>query len=176
MMYRGLRRLAEGQRGFTILEMLVTLALTGLISLGASMASAQVLNETARNADYTTASRQAMNAIYWISQDAQMAQVTLGTDVFPDAGDLVLTWTTWENEVDRVVYSLSGGELRRRYTVDDAEPVETVIAQYINPDPALTNCAWVEGVFSLKVTASVGEGDRVVDVTMTRETISRPNL
>ena len=176
MIYRFLRLFWGDQRGFTILEMLVTVMLTALISLGASMASAQVLNQTARNTDYTTASRQAMNAIYWISQDAQMAQVTLGADVFPDAGDLVFSWTTWENEVDTVVYSMSGGELRRRYSVNGDEPVEIVIAGYINPDPDLTGCVLDDGVLSLKVTASVGEGDKVVDVTRTRDTISRPNL
>jgi prepilin-type N-terminal cleavage/methylation domain-containing protein len=176
MIYRRLRLYFKDQRGFTILEMLVSVALTALISLGASMASIQVLNQTARNTDYTTASRQAMNAIHWISQDAQMAQVTLGADTFPDTGDLVFTWTTWENEVDTVVYSVSGGELRRQYSVSGGEPVETVIAGYINPDPDLTGCVLDDGVLSLKVTASVGEGDTVVDVTRTRDIISRPNL
>jgi len=156
--------------------MLVSVTLTAMLSLGASMASAQVLNETARNTDYTTASRQAMNAIYWISQDAQMAQVTLGTDVFPDAGDLVFSWTTWENEVDTVVYSITGSELRRSYSVNGGEPVEIVVAGYINPDPGLTGCVMDDGRLSLKVTASVGEGDTVVNVTRTRDTISRPNL
>ncbi len=176
MMYRRAFRHLKSQGGFTILEMLVAVALTALISLGASMASVQVLNETARNTDYTTASRQAMNAIHWISQDAQMAQITLGADVFPDAGNLTFTWTTWENEVDRVVYSVSGGELKRQFFVGDGEPVETVIAQYISDDPGLTSCVSDNGVLSLKVTASVGEGDKVVNVTRTRDTISRPNL
>jgi prepilin-type N-terminal cleavage/methylation domain-containing protein len=175
MMYRGLRLFHRSQRGFTILEMLVTLALVGFISLGASMASAQVLNETTRNTDYATASRQAMNAIYWISRDAQMAQVVLGDDVFPEAGDLVFTWTTWENQREQVTYSLAGGELRRWYS-NDGEPVETVVAEYIDPDPNLTNCVSDGGVLSLMITASVGEGSRAVSVTRTHDITSRPNL
>jgi prepilin-type N-terminal cleavage/methylation domain-containing protein len=165
-----------GQRGFTIVEMLVSLALTGLIGLGATMASAQVLNHTSRNSDFTTASRQAMNAIYWVSRDAQMAQTIAGADAFPEAGDLVFSWTTWDNEVDRVVYTLADGRLRRQYSVDGEDPVETLVADYINPDPGLTGCVWTGGVLNIKITASVGQGDRVIDVTRTHNVTSRPNL
>ncbi len=80
------------------------------------MASAQVLNQTSRNADYVTASRQAMNAIAWISRDAEMAQIVGGAGTFP-TGDLVFTWTTWDDDIDRVVYSLSNGQLRRAFAV-----------------------------------------------------------
>jgi prepilin-type N-terminal cleavage/methylation domain-containing protein len=175
MMYRGLRLFHGSQCGFTILEMLVTLVLIGFISLGASMASAQVLKETTRNTDYVTASRQAMNAIFWISRDAQMAQTILGDDVFPEAGALVFTWTTWENQHEQVTYSLADGELRRRYS-NDGEPVETIVAECINPDPNLTNCVSDGGVLSLMITASVGEGSRAVSVTRTHGIASRPNL
>ena len=169
------RRLSGNQRGFTIVEMMVTLALTAVISLGASMASAQVLNQTSHNANYVTASRQAMNAISWISRDAQMAQVVDGASSFP-AGHLVFTWTTWDNDVDRVVYSLSNGQLRRAWAVNDAEPVETVVAEYINPNPSLTGCDANNNMLSLKITASVGQGSRISDVTLTHDTTLRPKL
>ncbi len=167
--------LSGNQRGFTVLEMMVTLVLTALISLGATMASAQVLNETSRNADYVTANRQAMNAIAWISRDAEMAQVVEGTGVFP-TGQLVFTWTTWEDDVDCVVYSLSAGQLRRVKTVNGGAPVETVVAEYINPDPGLTGCVLTSDKLTLKITASVGQGSRVGNVTLTRDTTPRPKL
>ena len=147
MIYRKLRLLSRSQRGFTILEMLVTVALTGI-----------------------------MNSINWISRDAQMAQVIQGAEVFPDSGDLVLTWTTWENDVDRVVYSVSDGQLKRTYTVSGINPLVTVVAYNINDDHDLTHCVFSDGVLSLTITASVGEGSRVADVTCTHDTTSRPNL
>jgi hypothetical protein len=176
MILRRLRLLARGQGGFTVLEMVVSLVLTSLIGLGASMASAQVLQQTSHNSDFATASRQAMNAIYWISRDAQMAQVTAGADAFPEAGDLVFTWTTWDNEVGRAVYTLSDGELRRQYSVDGGDPAVTLVAEYINADPGLTSCVWAGGVLTLRITASVGGGSRVVNVTRTHDITSRPNL
>jgi prepilin-type N-terminal cleavage/methylation domain-containing protein len=176
MIRRSVRLHFRGQRGFTILELSVALFLMVVIGLGATMASGQVLHETSRNTEYTTASREVMNAIYWMSRDAQMAQVTLGAGDFPDQGDLVFTWTTWENQFDRVAYSVSGGQLKRSYSVDNGLPTETVVAEYINPDPDLTACASDNGVFSLKITATVGEGSREISVTRTHDTTSRPNL
>jgi prepilin-type N-terminal cleavage/methylation domain-containing protein len=175
MNFRNWRRLYRDQRGFTVLEMLVTLFLTALISLGASMACAQVLNQTSRNSNYTTAGRQALNAIFWISRDAQMAQTVTGDDVFPDEGDLTLGWTTWENQQEQVVYSLSDGELRRWYS-NDGDPVETVVAEYISADPELTSCVSDGGVLSLKITASVSTGGPAASVTRTHDTTSRPKL
>jgi prepilin-type N-terminal cleavage/methylation domain-containing protein len=175
MIRRKWRRVSRSQRGFTIVEMLVTLTLTALIGLGATMASAQVLQQTSRNADYVTASRQAMNAIAWISRDAEMAQEVGGMGTFPTA-DLVFVWTTWENDIDRVVYSLSNGQLRRSGTVNGGEPSETLVAEYINADPLLTGCVLSDNVLTLKVTASVGQGSQVRDVTLTHNTVPRPRL
>src|SRR3972149_967956 len=106
-MMRFLRR-RPGQRGFTLIEMILSLALTSFIGLGASFAIAQVTRDTQRNSDYTTASQQAMNAVYWIGQDIQMAQTVTGTGLFPDSGDLVLTWIWWDNTEYTITYSLGG--------------------------------------------------------------------
>jgi prepilin-type N-terminal cleavage/methylation domain-containing protein len=175
MIQRMWRPISRSQRGFTIVEMIVTLTLTALISLGASMASAQVLNQTSRNADYVTASRQAMNAIAWISRDAEMAQVVGGADTFP-TGDLVFTWTTWEDDDVRAVYSLVDGQIMRTLTINDNEPSETVVAEYINPDIDLTNCVLTSDVLTVKITASVGQGSRVRNVTLIHDTSPRPRL
>ena len=166
----------RNQRGFTMIEMLVSLAITGFISLGATIASAQVLNETARNNDATAASRQSMNAIFWISRDAQMALTTAGAANFPNTGNLTFTWKEWDNSVHQASYSLVNGELRRAYSVDGGTENFTLVAEYINPDAALTNSVSDNGVLTVKITSSVGEGDRIVNITKSRQVASRPNL
>lgn len=174
MILRKLQLFNRNQSGFTLVEMVVTLAITGFIALGAAIANAQVLDQTSRNNDYTTASRHTLNAIHWISRDAQMAQTmeANGSSGFP----LVLSWVEWDNTAHTANYSLENGELRRSYYIDSGEPSETLIAEYINHDAAMTNCVSDNGVLMLTVTASVGEGSNKTSVTKVREISSRPNL
>ena len=165
----------KNESGFTLIEILVSLAISGLIGLGAAMASAQVLNETSKNNDFTTASRNAMNAVYWISRDAQMAQTISGVTGFPVTSDLSLSWIEWENSSHNATYSLENGRLLRTYNVD-GQITETLIAEYINANPGSTNCTSVNGTLILTITSSVGEGSKVVHVTRVREMTARPKL
>ena len=74
MILRKIKLFIKEQRGFFLTEMLASLAIAAIIGLGATFAIAQVMNQTTRNNDYTTASRHTLNAIQWISRDYQMAQ------------------------------------------------------------------------------------------------------
>ncbi len=70
------------QAGYTLIELMAAMVITGLIGLGATISIFQVLTQTSKNSDYTTASRNAMNAIHWISRDAMMAQTMDGVERF----------------------------------------------------------------------------------------------
>ena len=176
MRLRKLKSLNTNQQGFLLIEVLGALVIASLISLTVTMANAQVLNQTSNNNNYTTASRNTQNAIYWIGRDVQMAQTINGTDGFPQTENLVLTWTTWENNVHTANYTLANGELQRMYTIDAGSPITTKVAEYINPGAAMTNCSSDNGVLMLTITSSVGEGRKTVDVTKTHRITSRPNL
>ncbi len=169
------RLFGKNQAGFTLIEIMASLAITGLIGLGATMSRSQVLNETSRNNDFTTASRNAMNAIYWISRDAQMAQIISGVPGFPQTADLSLYWEDWNNSTHNATYSLDNGRLVRRFDVD-GRITETLIAEYINPGDDMTTCTTVNGTLTLTITSSVGEGSKIIDITRKREMTARPKL
>jgi len=176
MILRKIKLFIKEQRGFFLTEMLASLAIAGLIGLGATIASAQVMNQTTRNNDYTTASRHTLNAIQWFSRDVQMAQTMDGVDGFPATSNLTLTWTEWDNTENEVVYSVENGQLKRSFSADGGAPSATLVAEYINSDAAMTNCVWDNGVLTLTITGSVGAGSTIVDVTKVREITSRPKL
>jgi prepilin-type N-terminal cleavage/methylation domain-containing protein len=169
------RLFKKGRAGFTLIELSAAVAITGLIGLGASIATGQVLNQTAKNNDYTTASRNALNALYWISHDAEMAQSIEGAEGFPQTGELFLSWTGWDNTEYSANYTVENGELKRIYT-ENGQVSRLLVCSYVNSDEELTSCVSDNGTVTLTITCSVGEGDRVVNVTKVREIAARPHL
>ncbi|MFH1651824.1 MAG: prepilin-type N-terminal cleavage/methylation domain-containing protein [Chloroflexota bacterium] len=171
-MRRMLDRLKQREGGFTLIEMLVALTITSIIGMGATMATVQIINQGTRNSDYTTASRNTMNALYWMSRDAQMAQVVTlsGGSGFP----LTLDWTEWDNTEHEVTYTFSGDELRRTHTVDGDVLNQMLVAQYL--EPAETTCVYATGNLTLRVTATLGEGLNAVTVSKVRGVAPRPGL
>ena len=168
-------RFRRDQKGYTLVEMVLALALTGIIGLGVSMAITQVCTETSENSDYTTASRHAMNAIHWVGQDIQMAQTVTGVSGFPETSDLVLTWEWWDNSDYSVNYTVENGNLYRVFCEDGAT-VRTLIAEYVVADSASTNCTSYNGTLVFTVTTSIGQGANQVTVTRSREISARPQL
>ena len=146
------------QRGFTLIEMLVAIALAGIITGGITMTISQVLTINSRVSNHMVAVRQVQQAGKEVSKDALQAQILeLGSS---SGLPLTLAWIEWETgDLHEVVYTLenmSGGlkKLQRSHSVNDEEPTVTRIARYIDPD--LTSCVCSGGVLTFTVTGNVG--------------------
>ena len=164
----------ERQRGFTLIELIVVVALMGLIGLGASAVTFQVMNQGEKNSNYVAASRETNNVMYWISRDAQMAQTvqTTGQSGFP----LTLSWTNWDNSQHVAVYSITGDQLKRSYSINGAASTITLVGQYISTATGKTTCQFADKVLSLKVTATIGSGTHAITVAQSAEIGPRPGI
>lgn len=161
----------KSQRGFTLNEMLVSIGIVGLIAPAIGMAIFQVFSANALSSAHITAVKQAENAIYRISRDAQMSQTVQrsGGSGFP----LNLTWVEWNGTSNNVTYTIQNNEFWRAYSVNGTQPTSIMVAQYINTDSGATNCQFANGVLNFKVTISVG-GFKPVNETRTCEVVPKP--
>jgi len=170
-----MKKLKKDQRGLTLVELVIAIAITGIITAAITMAVFQVFNMNTRTSNHMTAVRQVQNAGYWVSRDAQMAQgvVITGVSGFP----LTLTWTDWETgEVHQVIYDLvEDDKFQREHYTNLNLDATTIVAEYINPNPAKTKCEFAGGKLTLTVTATVG-GWKPASETRIYEVIPRPSL
>ena len=147
---RGVRLFHKSQRGFSLVEIALAIAVAGVITGGITMTIFQVFDANARTSNHMTAVRQVQNAGYWVSHDAQMAQdIVTGDDpATPGVTEfLTLTWTDWDGTVNEVTYTIVDSELKRSHSVN-GDTETSIIAEYIDPDN--TNCKFARvGTFSL---------------------------
>jgi len=165
----------RGERGFTLIEVLVVVAIVALIAGAAAMATFQVINVTKRSNDHMTVTRQVQNAGYWISHDALMAEyATVGDN--PN-NFLTLNWTEWsyvegeDSIYHTAIYSfqdLSGGigKLQRTHWVDAVVAEQTLVAEYI--DYNATEVIYNTPVLTLQITASLGEAEETKEYRVWR--------
>jgi len=171
-----------GEKGFTLVELVVATAITVLASGAAGAAIFQVFRDTERNSDHLTAVCQVQNAGYWISRDVQMAQSVTADNLTPP-DFLVLSWTE-EGSGDeyQVVYTLENmleselKKLHRNQSINGEASTTLLVAQHIDPDPEKTKCEFTNGLLTLTVTATVGDGSLTESETRTYKVVPRARI
>jgi len=119
------------QAGFTLVELLVVLAIGSVILVGASMSFYQIVWGTGRNNSQVVALTNVNQAALAIKKDLMMTQNTDLTGEVPQSS-VTLSWTDYtgfssENSTSHnCQYTLSGTELRRTY-----DGVMSIVARHI---------------------------------------------
>jgi len=150
-----MKRLHKDQKGLTIIELLVVIVLTGLITAAITTTFFQVFNMNTRTANHMSALSQVQQAGKLVSEDILEAQAIDDSPSGPEEF-LKLGWNS--TSVHEVIYTLGDGELWRSESIDGGEPTMTRVAEYIDSDPTQTSCHLEGSVLIFKVTATVGEG------------------
>lgn len=152
--------LGRRQRGMTLVELLVGLAIASLISAMAVTSVHQILTASSQAKDMQLAVAQVRSAEHWMTRDLLTAQsVTLGAD---DGFPLELIWTDHLAQNHLVQYSMeampSGSlkSLKRLYIAPDLTESPFVVASYL--DASQCSCASV-GTLLMQVELAATSGN-----------------
>lgn len=152
MIYR-LDKENAGQRGTSLLEIIIALAIVGILTVGIATFTAQTISESQRSSFHMQAIQALDNTGFWIGRDVQMAQtVTPG----PDAGfPLQLNWIDKNDDEFQVTFSINGNQMQRSLVKNGEAPLNNLVAQSI--DASLTSGNYTDGLLTLDATATIGD-------------------
>ena len=129
-------KLKKGEKGFTLIEMLVGMTIAVLVIGAASMTINTMMRLSPQNSEWAITLRQVQDAGYWISRDVMMSKTI-------DPGDknpifLTLTQPLIGSTTDRTVTyqfeDMSGSLKRLTRTATDNTTTTIMIAEYISSD------------------------------------------
>jgi prepilin-type N-terminal cleavage/methylation domain-containing protein len=145
---RRLKGIRNGQAGYTVIEMIMVIAILGLLTVAVNQVIAHTVRISSHGKDSMTAMKQLENAFYWATIDVQQSRAA---EVEANSGfPCILSWVEWDGTSHAVSYAIEGTEIKRSVSINGTEPVEMVVARYINTSPADTNCRLSgSGTFSL---------------------------
>ena len=147
----------HGQRGYTLVELIVGLTLSGMLATAVTVFALQTMKVSDTSGDRMQALMQVENAGFWMGRDVQMSEnVTLGQSAgFP----LRLVWEDSDNNTFEVTYSLDGTDLNRTLVENGGDPARVLIARDVATAPSSTNVTRSGGMVVFSVTSNSGDVD-----------------
>lgn len=161
--------------GFTLIEVLIALTITGLIMGGISTAIIQMFSVSDQNTNAITAQRQVQQVGFYVSRDGQTAQtISTGNDPAGTGFPIIFEWTSWDGDEFEITYTLQDGVVGRIERVNSilitSQSIATNITAFgtlfsdtIDPEGVQISPPG-DGVYHLTVTANV-DGTRPISAT-----------
>jgi prepilin-type N-terminal cleavage/methylation domain-containing protein len=151
-MKRFLLKLRGCQKGLTLVELLVALAIGSLLIVGISTIYIQIIKITKDSSNHMTALRQVQVAGHWVSLDTQGAK---DFDFSADPWELTIYWDDINGIEYSSVYRISEqGVLTREYYNAGILAGTAMIAESIVPAETVYDLTLAHGV-EFRVTAQV---------------------
>ena len=156
-------KLKWGEKGFTLIELVVGISIAAFVVGAASTAIITMERLSPRNTDWAIALRQVQDAGFWISRDIQMSQgdITVGTGN-PDFMTLTLPQDQNPANNKTIIYQFqnTSGNLSRLIRDDSGQ--QRFIADYVyyNPVADPTKSTMVisdQNPVTLQITATSGQ-------------------
>ena len=143
MKIRSILSMIRNQKGFTLPELLVGIAIMGAISGVGTTTIVQMNHGVIENRNHISAVNQVHNAGYWIQVDTKMAQnVEVGAT---DSGlPLALSWVDWNNTSHRIIYTVVDDQLLRGHLVNGVGSGTITAASSIVSGSPSTSCSFVD--------------------------------
>ena len=140
--------------GFGLIDLIIGLAVSSIIGVGLTATIIQTLEINNWSLTRTTVEHQVQNVGQWITYDIRMAQA-----VTPSEGTgfpLTIAYQEQDGTAHEVIYTISGGEMKRQHSVNQGAAQETLVSLYL--DAATTTFTQADGIYHLSVNATVGSG------------------
>lgn len=167
MKHDSLKRMHRQQRGLTLIELMIAIALTGIVTAAITMVVSDVFSASARTSNQMIALRNVEAANYWLSRDVRQADPGR-INLSPSGAQLVvLEWPLFDEEdevwrttiVDYILDHTTGDLRRLEYLKPDSSSdpelvAHTIVAQHIDSG---TTLRWDDDtrVLVFEVTATV---------------------
>jgi prepilin-type N-terminal cleavage/methylation domain-containing protein len=169
-----------GEKGYTLIEMLVAIPIIAVASIAAGEGIIQIIRNNERNSNHMAAVLQVENSGSRISYDIQRAQGVTVNQTLPKL--LVLSWIDGNNGNEyQITYTLENMSnttmkaLYRNQSINGGANTTSLVAQYVDSNPQKTSCTLTNGILSLTVTATEGGGASVESETRIYQIVPRPD-
>lgn len=183
-MYRIIEKIRFEKKGFTLVEVLVALAILTVIMGGIAAITLQIFHTNELSTNRTLAIRQVQNAGQWLSRDI-IQSTTTPILTSPNGFTLVITQDLtglYGGDITVITYSIDGdGRLLRSAQVGTGTPSVTTVAVNVvwnTSDISNEAPSWVRkigGNFELKITSTFGTGNTSATETRIYEIKPRPD-
>ena len=152
-----MKKLRKGQRGFSLLELIIVIALTGIVTAAITMTVFQVFNMNTRTSNRMTAVAQVQNAGKIVSEDILEAQSLAPGGCTNCVVSMNWTEVVGNQTAHQIKYTLVDKTLKRE---DVGLNYTTIVAEYITSASfaPVQSCSFPGcGAYNFTVTATVGK-------------------